>query len=414
MIILLCTCLAPLGTQPRMLVVFQGRSRHTHGFQPLGGFDLPLLELEQLLPQGARLELEAGDGALCWVEGAEQASVQAACARAILTHSLYAVVATGTSLRGALEGMGRRLDADGLQVVDLKRPHLTRGEAAEVRLGVAAALDGRQALGGAQVADTLLIDGSGRCSFGTCLARGLAGGPGAPGTRPRRRFAGALGRYALKERPFCVPTTMETELALLMASLARCRPGARVLDPCCGSGGLLLSAAALGCRSMVGLDVDADALAGAATNFVDGLAEPAFHLADILGLERAGAGALGPDARFDAILCDPPYGMKVPVRAGSSEQQPAGASTATDEARAQVALVLTALLRLARRALLRGGRLVFFLPVRGADSLLDGADSLRSLLERWAPGELAGLALVAARKQTFSSTFCRWIVIIER
>lgn len=416
---------AMIANKPHMLAVFQPRSRHTHGFQPVDGYDLPLLELRQLLPSRAELLTDRG-GALCWIERADEADVRRACSRSILTHSSFSILASGASLREALAALRARLDLERLIVVDLARPHLTRIEAEEVRLEVATVIrELRELCKSAEslpLADTLLIDESRHFRFGTCLARGLAGGPGAPGSRPRRRYAGVLGQYALKERPFRVPTTMETELAFLMASLARVRPGARVLDPCCGSAGLLLCAAALGATDMLGLDTDAAALAGATRNFeAYGFAQPAFRAADIMHLEdMAEHDEMLSVGSFDAILCDPPYGMKVQVGAASRQEHATdipGSRTATppDEARAQVALLLMALLRLAARVLSREGRLVFFLPVRGADALPDGVDALRSLLMRLAPGELqAGLQLVDGRKQRFSPTFCRWIVIIQR
>jgi len=214
---------------------------------------------------------------------------------------------------------------------------------------------------------------------------------------------------------------METELAFLMASLARVQPGARVLDPCCGSGGLLLSAAVLGATGMVGLDTDSAALAGARRNFAAyGLHQPDFRVANILRAARSAENGDGGvhSCSFDAIICDPPYGMKVGF---SSERTPIlepaapRAPAEPDEARVQVALVVTALLRLAQRALAPCGRLVFFMPVRGDDSR--DPRGIHALLDECAPAKPAAgarLRLVDARRQTFSPTFARWIVILER
>ena len=82
-----------------------------------------------------------------------------------------------------------------------------------------------------------------RVHVGVRLQMGPAGGRGAPGRTPRRCYRGLLGTYALKSRAHTTPVTMEPELAFLMANLAKVgspgRSSTAVLDPCCGSGGLL-------------------------------------------------------------------------------------------------------------------------------------------------------------------------------
>jgi len=302
-------------------------------------------------------------------------------------------------------------------VLDLRRPYLSRSEAAELVSGVAHALCALQGLPeGELAADTLLLDAGSHFTFARRVGVGLAGGAGVPGSRPRRRFAGVLGKFALKERPFCMATTMEPELAFLMASLAGVGPGARVLDACCGSGGLLLCAAALGAARLVGMDTDPEAIAGAASNFAFySLGQPpeatvTLHLADIL--RPAASPALdGARGTFDAIVCDPPYGMATRVSAGGSVR---ATSVEPGQARVQVAEVTRALLQLALLALAPGGRLVFFLPLRGSDAHLDGAGVL-ALLQAWTPDELrSGLGLLISKKQTFSPTFARWLLVMER
>lgn len=62
-----------------------------------------------------------------------------------------------------------------------------------------------------------------------------------------------LAPYALPQRAFLSTTTMDHEAAFVMANQARIEPGMAVLDPYAGSGGLLLSAAALGAHTTVRL-----------------------------------------------------------------------------------------------------------------------------------------------------------------
>jgi hypothetical protein len=50
---------------------------------------------------------------------------------------------------------------------------------------------------------------------------------------------------------------MEPEIAILMANLGRVTPSSTVLDPTCGSCGLLIGAAALGATRLVGVDSNA-------------------------------------------------------------------------------------------------------------------------------------------------------------
>lgn len=418
LLLISCEHMLTLQQGARFLALLQPRSRHTHGFEPLASYDLPQLELELLLPAEAAIVPAHPSGALCWVDGADRETVRKAASRAILTHSTYSILAHAPSLREAL-AHEPNLDVAGLCVLDMQRPSLSRDEAAAIRAEVSATLASLAHMAQSQgdavtpspeaASTTLLISPEGHVFVGRPLAQGLAGGPGLPGFRPRRRFAGVLGTYALKERPFRVATTMEVELAFLLASAASVRPGAAVLDPCCGSGGLLLCAAALGASRLVGRDVDSAAFAGAASNFASyGFAQPDFAVADIL----RDCGADTDDSeRYDAIVCDPPYGMKTALADadGQARESTVLTSVSPGEARVQVALVTAAILRVARSKLRLGGRVVFFLPVRGADDL---AQDARALLEQSGLGD--DLHLVAARKQAFSPTFARWLVVVER
>ena len=63
----------------------------------------------------------------------------------------------------------------------------------------------------------------------------------------------------MKKRAFIGTTTLPADRALLMSKLGLVGTAMTVLDPFCGSGGLLLSSALLGAR-VVGADVDAELL----------------------------------------------------------------------------------------------------------------------------------------------------------
>ena len=74
-------------------------------------------------------------------------------------------------------------------------------------------------------------DGDGMLVFGRELSRGS------------RKL---LDRLALPQRRYLGATTMPPESALLAANLAAVSRGDTVLDPCCGSGGLLVACAVFG------------------------------------------------------------------------------------------------------------------------------------------------------------------------
>ncbi len=61
----------------------------------------------------------------------------------------------------------------------------------------------------------------------------------------------------VKKRSFIHTTTMSADRAILMSNLGKVSRGSSVLDPFCGSGGLLLSSALLGSKT-VGSDIDVE------------------------------------------------------------------------------------------------------------------------------------------------------------
>lgn len=132
-----------------------------------------------------------------------------------------------------------------------------------------------------------------------------------------------------KGRPFLGPTSMDCELAFIMCTLAGCSKGKIVLDPFVGSASILVSATRLGALC-VGCDIDMRILSGKgidktsrstiADNFLHyGLTPP-----DILCSSqncrawRRGQQGSGMEGYFDAIVTDPPYGVRAGARKISS------------------------------------------------------------------------------------------------
>ena len=117
------------------------------------------------------------------------------------------------------------------------------------------------------------------------------------GTVERR----AMDARASIRRPYSQPISIHPKYARAMVNLARVAPDGRVVDPFCGTGGILIESAMMGYVS-AGSDLDARMVAGTRRNL------------DFLGLSaqlaRCDVGefpsALGPP--IDGVVTDPPYG----------------------------------------------------------------------------------------------------------
>ena len=113
------------------------------------------------------------------------------------------------------------------------------------------------------------------------------------------------GDRAPTDRPFFQPGSMDPLEARAVCNLARAGPGSRVLDPLCGTGGLLVEAGLLG-AAVVGVDAQARMIRGAEENlaaYLDG--DWALVLGDAARLPIAGP--------LDAVVADVPYGRQSAV-----------------------------------------------------------------------------------------------------
>ncbi|KAI8466404.1 MAG: tRNA guanosine-2'-O-methyltransferase [Monoraphidium minutum] len=181
--------------------------------------------------------------------------------------------------------------------------------------------------------------------------------------------------FSLKSRRYLGPTSMDAEMAFVMANMAWVRPGQVVLDPFCGTGSILLAAAKRGAH-VVGGDIDMRVLRLGKANQKTGEAADNFSNFRQYGLTWP-AGLLRMDASrppfrpgltevFDAIVADPPYG----VRAGGRKSAPKEGAVVYDPATHFVSTApyglsecVDDLVALGARLLRPGGRLVFFIPV---------------------------------------------------
>ncbi|KAL2491008.1 methyltransferase [Abeliophyllum distichum] len=188
-----------------------------------------------------------------------------------------------------------------------------------------------------------------------------------------------LQTYQLKSRKYLGPTAMDAEMAFLMANQAQVRTGKLVYDPFVGTGSILIAAAHFGAMTM-GADIDIRVVRdgrGPDCNVWSNFKQ--YELPMPLSLLRADNNLppwrSGLKEVFDAIICDPPYGVRAGGRKSGGRKLLKGVVapyTVPDDKRtghipstAPYSLVecVHDLLDLAARMLVPGGRLVYFYPV---------------------------------------------------
>ncbi len=133
------------------------------------------------------------------------------------------------------------------------------------------------------------------------------------------------------DRPFFQPGSMDPMLARALANMAGARPGAVLLDPMCGTGGIVLEAGLAGARAL-GLDAQRKMVRGARENLA----------AELDGRDHADVADLGEwsvlrgDAatlpigrnRVDGVVFDAPYGRQSKVEGDLTELVPAALAEA--------------------------------------------------------------------------------------
>jgi tRNA (guanine10-N2)-methyltransferase len=188
-----------------------------------------------------------------------------------------------------------------------------------------------------------------------------------------------VSAHDLKKRAYLGPTSMDNELSLVMANMGLVKPGSVVLDPFVGTGSILVACAKFGASVTVGFDIDVRVLRGKGgntlfTNFEQyGLPLPEVIRCDSSMHSRHFR--THPGGTYDAIVCDPPYGIRAGARKAGSRHagsegpkapKPISAETRLDHIPQTqpypVEDVLTDLLDLAARNLVLKGRLVYLLP----------------------------------------------------
>ena len=193
-----------------------------------------------------------------------------------------------------------------------------------------------------------------------------------------------IDKYSLKRRTFVSTTSMDPELSLITANQALCRPGTLVLDPFCGTGSFLLTCAEFG-SYCVGSDLDGRQIRaktkwmqqqGRVSDGLESLAREygledrilgAFVSDFKVGLWRELPRGSGYDERneiFDAIVSDPPYGVRAGAKKIASAPCQVKPSTAKIPLMTAYDLeeMFIDMVNFAARHLKPGGRLVTWFP----------------------------------------------------
>ncbi|XP_068737691.1 tRNA (guanine(10)-N2)-methyltransferase homolog isoform X1 [Montipora capricornis] len=194
-----------------------------------------------------------------------------------------------------------------------------------------------------------------------------------------------LKKYSLKMRHFIGNTSMDPQLSFLMANQGQIFPGSFVFDPFVGTGSILLSCSHFG-SFVMGSDIDYTLLHGRGRssranskgkwrgrneNFRANLAQYGLssRFSDML-VADAGRLGLRQIPLFDAIITDPPYGIREGARKLETNVDSQDMNDSHTEKPILPAVrgcrlseIVTTLLDLAAQYLVLHGRLVYWLPV---------------------------------------------------
>jgi tRNA (guanine10-N2)-dimethyltransferase len=105
----------------------------------------------------------------------------------------------------------------------------------------------------------------------------------------------------VRSRPFFSPISLHPRYARVLVNLTRVKKGETLLDPFCGTGGILLEASLIGAK-VIGSDISPEMVAGCENNLRH-FGAP-FHRLEVLDIEDVPKSF----GSVDALATDPPYG----------------------------------------------------------------------------------------------------------
>ncbi|PKK81326.1 MAG: hypothetical protein CVT47_03010, partial [Thermoplasmata archaeon HGW-Thermoplasmata-2] len=129
------------------------------------------------------------------------------------------------------------------------------------------------------------------------------------GRRIYEFIRGDFDARGMDKRPFSVPISLHPRIAMAMVNLSRIGEGQTLLDPFCGTGGILMEAHRAGAK-LIGSDIDPRMIEGTARNLRHFKIGATVFQSDIADVPEHVA------APVDAIVTDLPYG-----RASSTHKQ---------------------------------------------------------------------------------------------
>uniref|UniRef100_A0AAV1V9S0 tRNA (guanine(10)-N(2))-methyltransferase n=1 Tax=Peronospora matthiolae TaxID=2874970 RepID=A0AAV1V9S0_9STRA len=213
------------------------------------------------------------------------------------------------------------------------------------------------------------------------------------GSEKNRGRGGArdlVDQQTLKRRAYIGPTSMESEMALLMSNMALTQRGDLVIDPFVGTGSVLIPCGTHG-AICYGTDIDIRVLLGtgvgvtgagavltedisdgkARVNVVTNFKQYSLPLPELIRADNSDS-PLVVKCRgyFDAVVCDPPYGIRAGARKSGRKRQAKGDANSAVKQDNYIAPtqpyaakdVMKDLLEFSAQTLREGGRLVYLLP----------------------------------------------------
>ena len=437
----------------KLLLLLRPRSRHTSLIYPLDTFTTPLLELQEV--QGDKnIHFERLNDLLYTVDvdsvhGSNKAKGSLDVSRCILAHSVHLVhdssdnPSTLSALPAKSSSSSRKFF---ISAIILDNPYMTNEAIDKLILQpiITNTFQRLQRVYKEKHAENdlkyrVIVDSRRDKYFLTeQLSRGLASsvdkGEGirevfASKDANRRPNNGVLKRFSLNRLYFRTKTSLEPEIALLMCSFAKLVPNGqrplRILDCFCGSCMILLAASIhMTVESstffpssyplMVGVDANRDVfdLDGIKNNFKHMNKSHIFetqlslfhgYFTDLMDQDNYSLSYMHGQSRdvecglFDAIITDPPYDMNERIREERED----------DYCRSNNDAFYRAFLIMASKRLKVGGRVVFFYPEVGINHLLHPSIC-------YDDEAMQHFILVHSIRQRFSSTFSRYLLVLEK
>lgn len=199
------------------------------------------------------------------------------------------------------------------------------------------------------------------------------------------RTQNVLDKYDLRRRKYIGTTSFDAELSLVSCNIGQVSPGKIVYDPFTGTGSFLVASANYG-GLPIGSDIDIRSLRGKSSqcNIAANFKQygTSLNFLDVLTMDFTN-NAFRSDFTIDAIICDPPYGVreglkvcgaKDPVKAAGRENVVIGGEKAhlrrdfiQPTKPYELSNLLDDLLKFAAERLPVNGRLAFWMPTANDD-----------------------------------------------